>query len=200
MKKIIISIITLFAMLSAGAVHKVSPLEGIDGIYFYGVDYSMCKTYGVEKDSLLLDRLASINNLFVTEPAKYNIERFTNKRLDGSNIFVGIEQTKKGDINQIATTNKAYQLDSNIVMQKIADLQIDEKNGTGLILFGEMLDKEEEIGVYKIVFFDIESRSIIRSWYRSGKAGGSEIRDYWAKTLYNAMKRMRRHRIIEETK
>lgn len=195
MIRVVFSVIAVMLSLFASAAGRdKGHLADIESFYFYGVDFSMCKMYGVGADSASMEQLASINNLFVTEADKYDVERFARKRLEGSDVFKGIAMSKSGAPSSIVTNNKSYQLDSNLVMQKVADMMLEETKGTGLVLFCEMLDKEDKIGIYKIVFFDIESRSIIRSWYRSGDAGGEGVRDYWAKSLYNAMKKMRKHK------
>ena len=59
----------------------------------------------------------------------------------------------------------------------------------GLVLVATTLDKGNGLGYYTAVLFDPATHEIITQMDMVGKPGGFGLRNYWAGSVYNALKK-----------
>ena len=59
----------------------------------------------------------------------------------------------------------------------------------GLVLIATTLDKGNGIGYYTAVLFDPATQEVILQMDMAGKPGGFGLRNYWAGSVYNALKK-----------
>ena len=163
-------------------------LDDVKEIVFYGIDYSMCHTYGWGEDpAKTMNELSRINGLFISEPKKYNLHKFTGFRVKEMDLERSIQATKDASGSAIETFDPAITLDDAKITAAIRDMQLKQTQGVGLIIFGNLLNKAENTGCHMFVFFDIATRKIIEKRYSHGEAGGIGFRNYWAKSVYNSL-------------
>ncbi len=81
------------------------------------------------------------------------------------------------------------------VKDEVADMvrryELQEMEGTGLVIIGELLDKSTYMGTFIVIYFDIASREVLHGQGMTGKARGFGLRNYWAGALYDALKGLR---------
>jgi hypothetical protein len=59
----------------------------------------------------------------------------------------------------------------------------------GLVFIVDAYDKTETKGYYHVVFFDIRTKEVLLRYMVSGNASGAGLRNYWANTFYEAIKK-----------
>ncbi|MEG1006926.1 MAG: hypothetical protein RSO15_11705 [Bacteroides sp.] len=176
----------------------VLPLFGqtpqeITSITFYGVDYSLVRVYGAsESPTQFRTAFAAINDLFITEPKKYDISKFTGKKLDEISLDGVNRVNRKINLHDLITTTPDYTPDAAQILQVVRRLYIEKKtSSTGAVVVAKLLSKADNRGTYELVYFDVATRKIIDSIALSGKAGGFGLRNFWAGSLYKALKDLR---------
>lgn len=176
----------------------VLPLFGqtpqeITSITFYGVDYSLVRVYGAsESPTQFRTAFAAINDLFITEPKKYDISKFTGKKLNEISLDAVSEVNHKINLHDLVTTTPDYTLDATQITQAVRRLPIKKgAEGTGAVVVAQLLNKADNRGTYELVYFDVATREIIDGITLSGKAGGFGLRNFWAGSLYKALKDLR---------
>lgn len=186
MKKVFFLVFLATSILTFAQSNKAL-LSEIHEIKFYGVDYSLAKIFGAaETTEQFKSAFNGINNLFITEPKKYDVGKMVNKQV--TEISLDAVKEVNGKVNDLFTTNKSYSLTEQQIDQAIRTLPIAKEQGTGLVVIAELLDKAENRGHYQVVFFNIETKSVIASWPANGKAKGFGLRNYWAASVYKALK------------
>lgn len=188
------SILFLFLAISLTCfAQKGSVPTDIDAVKFYGIDYSMAKVYGAaESPAQFKIAFSAINLLFVTEPKKYDLEKYLGVRVNEISLDAVNEVNNKINPNELITTNKNYTLNDSEVAQAVKALPINTQDpGVGMVFVATLLNKADNYGYYQMVFFDTVSKEILAVTSISGKAGGFGLRNYWAGSIYKALKAMR---------
>lgn len=67
---------------------------------------------------------------------------------------------------------------------------IQKTPGVGMVFIAQFLDKSNNRGTYEVVFFNTETKEIIEEWITDGKARGFGLRNYWAGSVYSALKKL----------
>ena len=139
---------------------------------FYGVDYSCVSVVGAnEQPAEFIKAFEAINRLFLSEP---NVEQ-ANEALGGLAAEQFTPRSTKADI--------AAQLPGILA-------RYDNGSGNkGLVLIATTLDKGNGIGYYTAVLFDPATQEVILQMDMAGKPGGFGLRNYWAGSVYNALKK-----------
>ncbi len=167
-------------------------LKGVTEVTFYGVDFSHAKVYGASEEPYQFRyAFEGINDLFISEPKKYNPSKFLKKPVNG--MFVKEAQSRAGKINEeeLKTTNEMYKIDSETLENIVKDFSIEQNEGVGLMIVGELLNKANKRGYFHVVFFDIKTRDLIDTWSANGKGGGFGLRNYWAHSVLDVLKTLK---------
>ena len=160
MKKLILFLFLSTSLFCFG--QGKSALKDIQSIKFYGVDYSQVKIFGADESPVQFkDAFRRINELFITEAKKYNVGK----------------QLK-------------YTLSKEQIKAAINALPIQKTPGVGMVFIAQFLDKSNNRGTYEVVFFNTETKEIIEEWITDGKARGFGLRNYWAGSIYSALKKL----------
>ena len=135
---------------------------------FYGVDYSCVSVIGAnEQPAEFIKAFEAINRLFLSEPKKYDVAGFTGIDI----LSTSVEQ-------------------ANEALGGLAAARYDNGSGNkGLVLIATTLDKGNGIGYYTAVLFDPATQEVILQMDMAGKPGGFGLRNYWAGSVYNALKK-----------
>lgn len=173
---------------------------------FYGVDFTLVKTFGVKEDvGKTALAFEAINKLIVTETKKYQYGNFFKKYIrqiaqttdlgriesigfDNVNIDEAIYKARVMDEEGMPTYNKAFKIDDADLARLIKSFNTGTDTGYGVIYVAELLNKEDGVGNFIAVFFDVKSKKIIFADRVSGKAGGFGLRNYWASPLEKIFK------------
>ena len=173
-----------FVLFAALVCCSISTLlaQNNENYYVYGIDFSHAKVYAAsEPESAFADAFQAINLLILTEPKKYDFNRFC-----GCKTSLVLDPIMKvlstADYSNLKTYSKSFpEID---YAKCVKEYVLPQKEGTGVVLFAKFLDKPEGRAIYTVVVFDIATREIQIQQDVSGLAGGFGLRNYWAESLF----------------
>jgi hypothetical protein len=161
-------------------------------VTFYGIDFTRAKVYGAKEGPMQFKyTFDDINKLFITEPKKYDIGKRLGVNVEVTSLEAVNDANKTINPDEIMTTNSGYTLDEKQIEEVIKTLPIlSQEEKTGLIMVAMLLNKADARATYQIVFFNTKTREILYSAPTNGKARGFGLRNYWAGSVHNAMKKL----------
>lgn len=181
--------------LSANAQKKASPIANLDDITFYGVDFSQGKIYGsTDKPDKLRQAYADINMLFLKEPAKYDVAKLLGKNIKDVRIDAVTESNENIPDDYLKTFSSSFTINDENIVNSLKNLKIENGSGVGFVMVMQQLNKPAESGTFQLVFFDIETRNIIKRWTMSGEPGGAGIRNFWACSVLEVLKQVKKYK------
>lgn len=187
----LMTLVVLFITLVCSA-KQPSRWDEVKSVNFYGVDFSLAKVYGAtEIPADFYDAFIRINDLFESEPDKYTVGKWIPKEIAKTNISVTYERNRRIEPEKIRTFDNSYKLTDVQVATAVKKLPVKETAGTGMVVIAGLLDKPGKKAYYKVVFFDIATRQIILEGDTEGKSGGFGLRNYWARSVYEALKSLK---------
>ena len=181
---------------SVAAQKKSSPLAGLGSMTFYGIDFSKGRVYGAaDEPEKLRKAFADINLLFIMEPEKYNVAQFVGKPMNDIRVDAVTNMNDTIPLDSIKTIVKGHVLTDTAIRKTVRDLNIVPYNhGMGLVMIMETLDKPGEQGTFEFVLFDIDTRNVISHWSLSGEPGGFGLRNYWGRSVYDALGKVKTYK------
>ena len=189
MKKLILFLFLSTSLFCFG--QGKSALKDIQSIKFYGVDYSQVKVFGAdESPAQFKDAFRRINELFITEAKKYNVGKQLKKEVTEISLDAVNQVNENINVAELMTTKREYSLSKEQIKAAIKALPIQKTPGVGMVFIAQFLDKSNARGTYEVVFFNTETKEIIEEWITDGKARGFGLRNYWAGSIYSALKKL----------
>ena len=74
-------------------------------------------------------------------------------------------------------------------VKKLPILSQEEKYG--IIILCLSMNKETDLGTYQFVVFNTKTRDIIEQWTNTGKGLGLNLKQYWAHSVYQALRKIK---------
>lgn len=183
--KRIIFVFVAFLTVWSGRAQSLSEMP--KPLRVYGVDFSLVKIYGAAESSFeFADAFQRINMLLLSEPEKYNFERFLHCPVATVDIKSVRQNNASGDY--AAQFDREIRIGEAELQTLVNGYDFDATEGTGVILVALLLDKTQAKAAYDVVFFDIPTRKLLAVHRMSGKAGGFGLRNYWARSVYEVLK------------
>ncbi|NDV81077.1 hypothetical protein [Bacteroides sp. 51] len=185
MKRLVLLLFSLISIMAYGQKNEYSDVT------FYGTDFSLVKVYGSDNSPYQFqEAFYGMNRLFLSEPKKYNVQKILGIKVNAVDLGPVEKQNDKIDTSGLLINGYGgYELTTQQVEQAIKNLPIESKEGTGLVLVAEVLNKASARGSFKVVFFDIASRQVLEMLDGKGKAQGFGLRNYWAHAMLDAVKK-----------
>ena len=164
-------------------------------VCFYGVDFSLTKVRGCDETVEDFQRaFYGINELFMSQSDKFDVGKFLLCQPKVSDLGIGAMSGAKlhtensfGGVNPLLTMDWAYSCEEQIP-QAIKNYKLQQTEGEGLVIFGNLLDKLGQRGSFCVVTFDIATREVTSQVWIQGNPSGFGLRNYWANSLHRAMK------------
>lgn len=181
----------LFLTVSLFSFGQNPNLDDVATIKFYGVDYSQAKVYGAaETGTEFKHAFDEINQLFITQPKKFDVGKRIDKGVNEVSLNAVNEVNQKINPDDLFTTNNGYTLDEEQISDAIKALPIEKEPGIGMVIVAKLLNKADNRGTYQIVYFNTETKEIVADWPTNGKARGFGLRNFWAGSVYSALKKL----------
>jgi len=199
MKNIIALLVALFATYHLSAQTTKDIYNPKVPLTWLGVDFTQLKVIkdeGIEGDKTTASEITTKympgwNELFLTEPKKYNVA----SSVDRSKVNYAIDVTKDAnakvnDASLFSFKATDYQLlDKDKIAQLVASYDFKDQKGLGMMIFMEGIDKMREEGSGWITFVNMDEHKLIFTKQFTGKSGGFGFRNYWAKSIYEMLKK-----------
>lgn len=193
MKKIIcLAFTSLLIMKSAIAQTAYDVLHKDIPLTYFGIDYTQAKGYllNAQSSEIVTKYMPSINQVVVKESPKYDIAGTFNK----TNLIYDLT-----DVNRLNATidtmqfqmsdSKGPNISSETIASMIKQYSLQGKTGVGMVFIAQFLSKPAGKATYHLVFFSLPEGKIILDEVVSGKAQGFGFRNFWANTIYDALKK-----------
>lgn len=167
-------------------------LKDVSSINFYGVDYSAAKVFGAsEMPEEFKIAFAKINQLFITEAKKYDVGKKLKKKVNQISLNAVNKVNEEINPDQLMTTSQEYTLSEEDIKRLVDALPIQQEPGIGMVIIAKLLNKAKAYGTYQVVFFNTETKEIVKDWATGGKARGFGLRNYWAGSIHKVINNLK---------
>ena len=131
------------------------------------------------------------NNLVLSEPDKYDIKGMLRKGDIYYDIDMIMNLNSETAIENIESYNDPnYRIDN--INNFIATYNIVNKEGIGILFIAESLNKNSKQGIFHFVAINLKTKEVLIHERLIGLPGGFGLRNYWAGSIYNIMKDIRK--------
>lgn len=171
-----------------------------DDITWLGLDFSQAKVIGpasqfkdgagvITSDEIRNRYTVSWNQLFIEEPKKYNVPEMVHR----PTVKYALEVTAKANANIKkdlfgGSPDDFKTLDEKKIGDLVSNYDFQGKTGSGVLFFVEGINKgQAEAGAW-VTLVDMETKKVLFTNFKIGKAGGFGFRNYWAKSWFNILK------------
>lgn len=173
-------------------------------ITWLGVDYSEVKFIGpatgwgdegTKTPTEMRDKyFPAWNELMVKEAKVFKIAEAVSRAEVNFAIDVTADANAKMNKKEIFSENIGdFQLVSEADVQSmIKNYNFKGKTGIGFLLIAEGMSKGREEASYWVTFVDMKSKKVLLTQRMLGKASGIGFRNYWANTVKNILKAMKK--------
>lgn len=186
MKKMVFCAILMLGVF--GAVAQPQKIQEASSLNYYGIDFSSVRVIAAGESACdFIDVFGKINQLVIMEPEKYNLRKAFRKEIGKIDLSTVGALNEKTDPETLKMYSGSHRLSEKTIAQKVTEYQIPDKEGIGVVLIAEQLDKPGGAATYHVVFFDLATREIVLSKWVAGKAGGFGLRNYWARSVYRVL-------------
>ena len=183
MKRLLLALAAACSLLTAAA--QQTPT------YVYGIDFSLARVRGAdESDQQFAEAFRRINQLLITEADKYDFARALRQPQLSVDIDPMLQRLDACGYERLRDTKHAATDEE--VRAAIASYELEEQEGTGIVLVALLLDKPSAKALYEMVIFDIATREVRCIERVEGHAGGFGLRNFWANTVREVLKTWRR--------
>lgn len=125
------------------------------------------------------------NDLVLNESKKYDVA----KAFRLKNMYVNIDAVN--NLNATADLSDSQGSSRNLLPSDLKDMvqntNFGVREGYGILMIAEELNKRKGIGVYHMVLIDMNTQTIIHSERVSGEVGGFGVRNYYAGSIYESI-------------
>lgn len=200
MKKHIFIIPLLVLLLGQMAYAQLTMKDLVKGepdVVFLGLDFTQARfvgSYGFDNPYTIENHyLEEWNKLMLREFQKYNMHEAlrVNYYHYSANFDHHIELNKRVNIKEVIT-NQPYRMDLKLVKKTVETYQLENMKGIGVSFIVESFDKNLGLGSIWVTFIDLSTGDFIYSELIRGEANGVGFRNYWARSVYEVINKVKR--------
>jgi len=160
-----------------------------DEITWFGMDFSKTVIVGATAgtEDAIVDRYFQWwNTLVIRESSKYDVKKFFRKSEVTFDLAYVTRINAERDRESLFAYNE-QQISEEDLSAHIRSYEVDG-TGVGLVYVIENFNAGSELGTAWVVFFDINSKSVLLAKRVSGEGSGfTGFRNFWARSIYNMM-------------
>lgn len=204
MKQLLI-ILAIFTFSFSGRSQKLDDLfqPSSTKITWLGIDFSHVKLIGdfnmfaewgdYSPSEVKNHYFPAWNDLLYSESDKYDVSEMLRKEdlIFKTDAIYAINANASIE-NMEAKVDPMYSKED--IQGFIKNYDFQTKEGVGVLLVAESLNKFKEYGKYHFIAIDLATNTILLHDVIQGKPGGFGLRNYWAKTIYNVISEIKSHR------
>lgn len=130
--------------------------------------------------------LVSWNNIILKESEKFDVAGFFEIETLTYDLETVKERNQSIDPDKLVVDNSPEKFE----IQKVESIisQYPKSSGIGLVFIVESFNKPDATGTFWATFFNRETLEIISTKKLQGEPSGVSIRNFWANSIYKAMK------------
>ncbi|MBT1699723.1 hypothetical protein KK083_22745 [Fulvivirgaceae bacterium PWU4] len=194
-------VIIVFMTLSGGVLCAQDMADIFDrktSVTWLGLDFSGAKLIGDR------ERLGSIsdvqhlveawNDIMLKEEEKYDVALAIDKIKVENAIEITKEHNANLDVSEMFSSEMKdhFHLKPDDIARIVADYDFKGKNGIGVMFNVESFSKLNSEAALWVTFIKMDTKEIYFSERVTGEPGGAGLRNYWANSVYNILKGMRK--------
>jgi len=196
MKRILFIIIVSLSVQSLSAQSSFSEIKKNHSWVWLGLDFSNTKLLGREgfndPNKIIDHYFIAWNQLIFDEGEKYDVKKaFKLKQLyTDDSYFDAINSTVK--LNELFV-DRSYSLSESDINNIVEEYNFSNiKQTIALVFIIERLDKPKEQAVFWVTLINSRTKEIILTERMIGKPGGFGFRNYWAGSIYDIIKQIKK--------
>ena len=204
MKRILFIIIVSLSVQSLSAQSSFSEIKKNHSWVWLGLDFSNTKLLGREgfnDPKKIIDHyFIAWNQLIFDEGEKYDVKKaFKLKQLyTDDSYFDAINSTVK--LNELFV-DRSYSLSESDINNIVEEYNFSNiKQTIALVFIIERLDKPKEQAVFWVTLINSRTKEIILTERMIGKPGGFGFRNYWAGSIYDIIKQIKKKKYKQSKK
>lgn len=202
MKKFGVLIFMFFMAACIQAQHAADVFKAAE-INWYGLDFTRIKlrgqftqigTTGFKNENEIRDvYFEAWNNIVVYQPEKYDLVKTFRTNNVPYDLGMINKRNSQAEVKDMFSSNSSdAAVDEAHVKKMVSHYQTDKKTGIGCVFIMESFDKGREEGTMWVTFFDLGSKKVLFTERMVEKAGGIGLKNYWIRTVYNALIRIQK--------
>ena len=161
-------------------------------IAYLGIDFTNVKIIGHTESEVtdLVDRqFSGINQLVLDEPKKYDLAGALHKSSVTPELSFVTAKNKTIDAAKVTSSDVAQEqhIDKNTINDIVKGYDFGGKKGIGFLFIVESMSKKSEKASIYLTFVDMATSKVLYTERVSEKCGGFGLRNYWAKSIYEAI-------------
>lgn len=192
-KPFVILMLVSFGLKIQAQTNNIQRVLDAKEITWYGIDFTKSKLVGLPSDFRNLTLITqkyygSINNLFLSEPKKYDIAGATDKKINFK-IETVITTGSKVDTTTLVTIERQKLKETDL--QEVIKQFKSDSSAVAMTMVMENFDKPMHTVRLWLVYFDPSTSEIIFSkFYETDETGGIGFRNYWANGVYKIIEKI----------
>lgn len=159
-------------------------------VTWMGLDFTEAKMFpstGFSNPEAIRDNyLEKWNGIILTESKKFNVAKFF--RIE--TLTYELSEVKERNLSipfyEMVVDDAPEELNEQSVISIVAEYQ--KAEGIGLVFIVDSFDQTSKTGTFWATFFDRSTQEVLSTKKIKGLASGVGLRNYWANSIYNAMK------------
>jgi len=161
-------------------------------ITYLGIDFTHVKVFGHQDSEVkdLVDRqFSAINQVVLNEPKKYDLKKAFKRDSIPNDLTFVTEKNKTIVDTAIASKDltNVFHLSNGDVASIVKGYNFGGKTGIGFLFIMESINKKDERGSMYCTFIDMATSKVLLTERLTEKPGGFGLRNYWAKSIYEAI-------------
>jgi len=162
-------------------------------IDFVGLDFSKAKFIGGETEysetyRLKNEFIPNWNNLFYTQPEKYDLEKFMHKENVNNNADYIQEINSNINVEEMYSFRPYKRFTSDQLQEIVNKYNFNYENEVGLSLIVHSFDKPSNIAVINVVWVNTKTLEVIKAISLKKQPKGFGFRNYWAGSIFYTIK------------
>lgn len=186
MKKILLFLIVV--ILKCNIIHAQEPYQ--ESAIWMGLDFTEAKLFtsaGFSNPEAIVDTyLESWNDIILKESNKFDVAKYFSINMLTYDLSVVKERNLLIPVEKLVINVSPEKFSEQNVKSIIS--QYPKSEGIGLVLIVESFDKPNAMGTFWATFFNRSTLQVISTQRIRGQASGMGLRNYWANSIYWAMK------------
>lgn len=164
-------------------------------ITWLGLDFSLLKVVADQDEWVNKkpqDMFKAWNELMINEQKKYNVAEALGREQVKFAVDVAIDHnaTLSADNLFIQQALPETQVKAEDVAEVIKSYDFKGNTGIGVMFVAVSFDRPAEKGNWWVTFVNMETKEVVYSEKMSASSSGFGIRNYWASTVYQILKRI----------
>jgi len=161
-------------------------------IAYLGIDFTNVKVIGHQDGEVmdLVDRqFSAINQLVLDESKKYDVAGALRRPTVRPDLSFVTAKNKTISVETIKSTDVADEkhLGEADINKIVKGYNFGGKEGIGFLMVMESMSKKSERGSIYLTFVDMATSKVLYTERVTEKCGGFGLRNYWAKSIYEAI-------------